>query len=850
MNASNFFRRRAFTVAEAREADQRSKTKLTALQSTVKAFQSFATISQQKSEWISFASSLHSQRIQTEAALRRCQHLVESIEGQNAHLPSGSVDSDGFLHADSCVSSSSGRQEDRNFHRCSRHGYHSSEHEDTDDPDNVSADGIWSAETLLENALMLARLGKRIATRFTGGDVAGESASSLGRAAATPTSPNHTRDDETAPRSPVHRHQNKAGNSLLKSGEQVGLSLGSTCCSQSETCLSDSKWSSGSSFCGESDRYPETQESLSIGSDTDVSGLPKPSLHSQMLRFTRLLEQYGSVVIAIEQELDMEYICAQRAAQQSKARLRFVQSAQGSLTRGGSSWSISRSSRAKDTVASPEPGELTEEEENFVESCYSALPTSCCQTASRLLKLGSEYQEKLQRLEEDFQTEQMSMKHELASLYARKKGLLRSLNGSRVATDFHWGEGQNRRTGHATTISVPFPVPNKGTGSHRQCLATCERIAPVAVETAEGEFSLCNRELSDPQEPLPQSDEIGSQAESHCHPCLPDSTNSNLQEVTDTFNFIYGQFSFPGASRLLLLERLQLEFPRASAHVLREVTDLHRQTALLQQRRMGHWKAFSFARIAALAEVQKLRTGIVLRFGQENTKKEERRRHAQKSAEINKRLQRQQAAFEAKELARKKVEDEERARAEETQVRRDAKAQKRQEELKKRVVRYLAHKEEVLKMELAAAEEQTRDEAEQYVATRRRNARRIARRRELDAWRDQQREERRRECIRRQEEIVQRIRRAAERLAVVAQTDPTRLRSDTEASRSRAEATKKVRQEELSDTTRIKAFGVRHGYATDTLLRDMRLKLSVALFEAGLLRCEAGHEALLCVGAK
>ncbi|EPT31250.1 hypothetical protein TGME49_213700 [Toxoplasma gondii ME49] len=849
MNASNFLRRRAFTVAEAREADQRSKTKLTALQSTVEAFQSFATLSQQKSEWISFASSLHSQRIQTEAALRRCQHLVESIEGQNAHLPSGSVESDSLLHTDSRVPSPSGRQEDRNFHRCSRHGDQSSEHADTNDP-AVTADDIWSAETLLENAVMLARLGKRIATLLTGGDITGESARTLGRVPATPTSPNNTGDDETAPRSPFHRHQNKAGNSLLKSGDQVGLSLGSTCCSQSETCLSDPKWSSGSSFCGESDRHPETHESLSIGSDTDVSGLPKPSLHSQMLRFTRLLQQYGLVVIAIEQELDKEYICAQRAAQQSKARLLFVQSTQGSLTRGGSSWSISAGSRAKDTAASPEPGELTEEEENFVESCYSALLSNCCQTASRLLKLGNEYQEKLQRLEEDFQTEQMSMKHELASLYARKKGLLRALNGSRVATDFHRWEGQNRRTGHVNAISAPFAVPNEGTGFHRQCLATYERIDPAAVETIEGEISLCNREVSDPQQPLPQSDETGSQAESHCHPCLPDSTESNLQEVTDTFNFIYGQFSSPGASRLLLLERLQLEFPRASAHVLREVTDLHRQTALLQQRRMGHWQAFSFARIAALAEAQKLRTGIVLRFGKENTKKEERRRHAQKSAEINKRLQWQQAAFEAKELARKKVEDEERARAEETQAHRDAKAQKRQEEMKRRVARFLEHKEEVLKMERAAAEAKARNEAEQYAATRRRNARRIARRRELDAWRDQQREERRRECIRRQEEIVQRIRRAAERLAVVAQSDPTRLRSDTEASRARAEAIKKVRQEELSDATRIKGFGVRHGYGTDTLLRDMRLKLSVALFEAGLLRCEAGHEALLCVGAK
>ncbi|CBZ51550.1 conserved hypothetical protein [Neospora caninum Liverpool] len=849
MRSSIPARRRAFTVAEARAADQRSETKLNALETTVKAFQSFATLGQQKAEWISFAGSLQIQRQQAEAALRRCQELVDDVECRISRRPSVRAEYEKAKTAARPTASPSDRRGDPNCQMPCRCGTPAKVDEDAGGSAGAADAEIWSAEVLLENAVLLARLGRRIASQFTR-DVSGESTSGV-RSALGSSVTGHQVTDNKAARLPPGQapRDRKKGIPQVKNDEPVDLSLRSTCCSSSETSLFDSRLHSGS-FRSESD--PHLQESPALGTLAASVDLRTPSLRLQILGFTELLEQYGLMVVAIEQQLEREYIRAQRAAQRSRACLRRVESPKGtSMLRGNTRCSV-RSSKAKDASACPEPGELTEEEDHFVETCYAVSPNTCYHTASLLSKVCTEYQQKLQRLEEDFQRDQLSMKQELAALSGRKKDVLCALKGLRCARRLTNGEGKNRRAWHvsadASATSICSPYPAEVPGSRRKARDSVDGAAPVD-DIAEREVSPRHEEVSE-FPPVPASDRIELQAASQCSACLPEPTESRLQEVADTVNFICGQFSYPGASRSLLLERLQLEFPSASAHDLREVTEIQRQIALLHQRRTGHWKAFSSARIAALAEAQKRRSNIVLRCGQAKAKKAERRRQAEKRAELHERLGRQRAAFQEKERARKEVEDEARARAEETQSRLEAKEQQRREEVKQTVLTYQRHKEEVLKIERAAAEAKAHDEAVQYAATCRRNARRIARRREIDAWRDHQRDERRRERLRRQQEIVQRIRRAAERLAVVAQSDPKRLLSDTGASRARAEAIKKEHEGERSESTRIKSFGVRHGYGTDTLLRDMRLKLSVALFEAGLHRSEAGHEALLSVGEK
>ncbi|PFH34652.1 hypothetical protein BESB_066850 [Besnoitia besnoiti] len=831
--SSTRLRSHAFSVTEAREADRRSAAKLKALEATMNSFQSSTTLSEQKTEWISFASNLHQLRRNEEASLQRYERLVESLVESVPEIPSMRVkdhESVGETYNGHCSSPPEPVAEVK----LPRSAVCTSSPPDCGDAmckTDSDYEELQSADTLLENAVMLAKLGRRIAAQL--GD--GINRSKKHRDAGSITPQVHSTGSSPAYLAPGNLRPGRYDNtraSPKEKGNYVGVTSGSTCCSTT-TSLTDHMFTSQSSIC----------------SDSAADLNSPPSLRLQVLGFTELLEQYGLMVVAVGHELETACIAAQQEVHERKVSLRrILQPRNGAFTLPLDSSRRGGSSQIENVLSQLDPGELTEEEETFVDSCYSCLRDDACHASSHMVQVAVRYQEELQRLEDDYEKDQDIYRQKLVSLNNTKKELM-SMLCSLWETDSCRRVRPSVRSGSCDSAELPW--------SSAVSMGSLANSQFAAGQTVRQETDLMAKSTTTQPETVDQSnpgaavdDGQAPEAESHSDNLVVPEKATPLQMVTDRFTFVCNQFAYPGASRSLLLKRLQLEFRTATPQLLREAIEIYRQIALLQQRRMGRWREFTSARVEALAAAKEHRADAIRSFGQAKAKKMKRVQHMKKTAALQARLEVQRAAFQEKERVRQQAENEERARAAEQQDLIDARERKRLKDARLKVQSYVQRRAEQLRREMTAAEEKACEEAARCLAARRRNAVRVKRRREMDAWQHQQREERRRQILTRQQEIVERIRRAAERFGIVVESDPSRMMSETASSRARVEATKQERTEEAPEPARIQFFGVRHSYGTENLLRDMRLKLAVALFEAGLHRSQAGHEALLSMGPK
>ena len=295
-----------------------------------------------------------------------------------------------------------------------------------------------------------------------------------------------------------------------------------------------------------------------------------------------------------------------------------------------------------------------------------------------------------------------------------------------------------------------------------------------------------------------------------------------------------------GMSRKINMRRLETIFSGISKENLRIAMVATDELEHLRQRYLGECRHCNSRRVELLTKIRTEISDIQLESKREEQMQRDSIKSEQKAQEILLRLEQQRREF----AVRKQTNDLEEGlkRSEEQMAKQKSKKARgeRNIENKRLVVEYTQKKENELLDKKKKLEEERAQEAIEKEIIARVNKLRIKRRREYD---DVQKEEILRDKLKvelERQELEQRLKRAAEKFAVIAPRDVDRLHEQTESSKSRD----KSRIEELKWEGRVKHFGVTEGFSVDELLKDSRFRLSASLCNVGLFTTQAGREAM------
>ncbi|OEH76202.1 hypothetical protein cyc_00105 [Cyclospora cayetanensis] len=294
-----------------------------------------------------------------------------------------------------------------------------------------------------------------------------------------------------------------------------------------------------------------------------------------------------------------------------------------------------------------------------------------------------------------------------------------------------------------------------------------------------------------------------------------------------------------------LMQRLRLAFPQAALDELRVVCGTLQQLSLLQQRQLTCMRVWVEKRQQELHRVLR-------ELDQEVKRQQDAIESSKASLVLWKR--RMQLSFQLEEH-RKRQAQEERQRAaaqkaaREAMLARENKSKHREQLRRAHEKRRIADFRQRRLLEAQQQNTKVAEEAQGAAAItpemKLLSAARVARRREQYSLRvlEQQLQQQERQL---QEELLhKRLALAADKLKPAIDRDPMRLHWHTASSQSHINAGVQQRQKHQETLQRrLESFRVEHTYSCDTLMQDLRFRLSVALAEKQLTSTKAAQELL------